>query len=319
MLSSLHNRGYRQRELTLPVLVGVMLSLFAVGVQAQTDSVSAPAANVPEVSAPVAIVPEVSASEVTTSGGQTSEVSPAAQSQFAWYAHAELDANYVWRGLYCGGLSLQAEAEVSYYGFYINSWWNIGATDWQWGKRDANGRPVTGLNPEVDMYIGYRYKGFKVLFMHMYYFDRYADGSMSRYFDFGNHEPGGGGVTTEWRVGYRISDRVPLQFLWCTRTFGRDGYMVGGELRRAYSTYIEVRYDQSLPHDFVLSGVVGMTPWKSMYTGYQKNFAVVNLQVGLNKSWQVANGMSVDVGGVVVLNPSSMQPLWNVHAGVTWN
>ena len=39
---------------------------------------------------------------------------------FNWYARAEIDANYVWRGLYVGGLSLVAEAEVSYYGFFAN-------------------------------------------------------------------------------------------------------------------------------------------------------------------------------------------------------
>ena len=39
MISSLHAWGYRQRGLTLPVLVGVMLSLFASRSFAQTDSV----------------------------------------------------------------------------------------------------------------------------------------------------------------------------------------------------------------------------------------------------------------------------------------
>lgn len=285
-----------QRGLTLPVLVGVMLSLFAARMHAQdvqNDLLPAPAA--------------------------TAAVEPVSEpSHFAWFAHAELDANYVWRGLYCGGLSLQAEAEVSYYGFFINSWWNVGTTDWRWGRRTADGRPVTGFNPEVDMSLGYQYKGFKVLFMHMYYFDRYADGSMSRYFDFGNYAPGGGGVTTEWRVIYRISDRVPLQLMWCTRVFGHDGYMQGGELKRAYSTYIEVRYDQTLPHDYTLSGVVGLTPWKSLYTSYQKGFAFVNLQLALSKSWQVADHCSVDLGGQITLNPASMQPLWNISTGITW-
>lgn len=288
MISSLHAWGYRQRGLTLPVLVGVMLSLFASRSFAQTDSV------------------------------QLAEVS-SARSHFSWYAHAELDANYIWRGLYCGGLSFQTEAEVSFYGFFANMWWNVGTTNYQWGKKDAQGHSLTGINPEVDIALGYKYKGFKVLFMQMYYFDRYADGRRSRFFDYGNFAPGGGGITTEWRVIYRISDRVPLRLMWCTRTFGRDGYLVGGELKRAYSTYLEARYDQPLPHDIVLSGVIGVTPWKSLYTGFEKNFSVVNLSVELSKSWRVADHCAVDIGGVIVLNPSSMQPLWNIHAGVTWN
>ena len=240
-------------------------------------------------------------------------------SHFAWYAHAELDANYIWRGLYCGGLSLQVEAEVSYYGFFANMWWNVGTTNWRWGRKDPLGHPLTGINPEADIALGYKYKGFKVLFIQMYYFDRYADGRMSRYFDYSNYAPGGGGVTTEWRVGYRISDRVPLSLLWCTRTFGRDGYMVGGELKRAYSTYIEARYDQPLPLDMTLTALVGLTPWRSLYTGFQKQFAVVNLLVGLNKSWSVAEHCSVNLGGIIALNPNSMEPLWNISAGVTWN
>lgn len=289
MISSRQTGGYKQRGLALSLLVGVVLSLFVIDVYAQDDAPPTDVAN-----------------ETTT--------------PFAWHARAELDANYVWRGLYCGGLSLQTEAEVSYYGFFANMWWNVGTTDYKWGKRDAAGKPITGLVPEVDMSLGYRYKGLMLLFMHMYYFDRYPDGSMSRYFDWRNHGPGEGGVTTEWRIAYRISDKVPLRLLWCTRTFGRDGYYTdGGELKRAYSTYIEARYDQPLPYDIVLSGVIGVTPWRSMYTGFQKQFAVVNLSVGVSKSWKLTDYCSVDVGGVIVFNPSSMQPLWNITTGVTFD
>ena len=293
MISSQRNRGYLQRGLALSVTVGVMLSLF---VQCAT------------------------AQEVTQEAEwSATDIEESVNSHFAWHVRAEIDANYVWRGLYCGGLSLQTEADVSYYGFFANMWWNVGATDWKWGWRDASGKPVTGINPEVDMSLGYRYKGLMIQFMHMYYFDRYADGRRSRYFDWGNYPAGGGGVTTEWRIAYRISDKVPLRLMWCTRTFGRDGYMRDGELKRAYSTYIEARYDQPLPYDITLSGVIGITPWRSMYTGFEKEFAVVNLTVGLSKSWRLTEYCSVDVGGVVMFNPSSMQPLWNIVTGVTFD
>lgn len=290
MPTSLRNEGYLHRGLALSLTVGVMLSLFVLRASAQTDESPA------------------------------MEVASAEASRFAWYVRAELDANYLWRGLYCGGLSFQGEADVSYYGFYVNTWWNVGATDWKWGKRDAAGKPITGLNPEIDVALGYRYKGLMIQFIHMYYFDHYTDGTMSRYFDWGNHGPGEGGVTTEWRIAYRISDKVPLRLMWCTRTFGRDGYYTeGGELKRAYSTYIEARYDQPLPYDIVLSGVVGITPWRSMYTGFEKKFAVVNLSVGVNKAWKVADYCSVDIGALIVFNPSSMQPLWNITTGVTFD
>lgn len=303
MLSSRNQRGYLQRGLTLPVLVGVMLSLFALQGIAQTSEVEAVAAVAPSAEESVAVVEP-----------------KAESSHFQWFAHAELDANYIWRGLYCGGLSLQTEAEVSYYGFFANMWWNVGLDSWNWIKGGSEpGKPWASVVPEVDVSIGYRWRGLSVLFIHMYYFDRYADGRMSRYFDWRNYPPGGGGVTTEWRIAYRISDKVPLRLMWCTRTFGRDGYMVSGELRRAYSTYIEARYDQPLPYDFTLSGVLGITPWRSLYTGFEKEFAVVNLAVSTTKSWQVAEYCSVAVGAMIAFNPSSMQPLWNITAGVTFD
>jgi len=302
MLSSRNQRGYLQRGLTLPVLVGVMLSLFALQGIAQTSEVLLPEDTVLQ---PVDTVVVVEPS-----------VEP---SHFQWFAHAELDANYLWRGLYCGGLSLQTEAEVSYYGFFANMWWNVGLDSWNWIKGGSvPGKLWASVVPEVDVSIGYRWRGLSVLFIHMYYFDRYADGRMSRYFDWRNYPPGGGGVTNEWRIAYRISDKVPLRLMWCTRTFGRDGYMVSGELRRAYSTYIEARYDQPLPYDFTLSGVLGITPWRSLYTGFEKEFAVVNLAVSTTKSWKVAEYCSVAVGAMIAFNPSSMQPLWNITAGVTF-
>ena len=296
MISSRLAGGYLQRGLALSVTVGVMLSLFVLRASAQS-------------------------SEEQFKQAEVTQNTPAvnADSHFAWSVRAEIDANYVWRGLYSGGLSLQTEADVSYYGFFVNMWWNVGATDWKWGKRDAFGKPITGINPEVDVSLGYRYKGLMIQFMHMYYFDHYADGRMSQYFDWRNYPKGGGGVTTEWRIAYRISDKVPLRLMWCTRTFGRDGYIEDGELKRAYSTYIEARYDQPLPLDFTLTGVIGVTPWRSMYTGFEKKFAVVNLMVAASKSWKLTEYCSVDVGAAIVFNPSSMQPLWNIVTGVTFN
>jgi hypothetical protein len=64
---------------------------------------------------------------------------------FSWKASAVLTSNYIWRGLYCGGPSIQADATVDYKGLFANVWWNVGATDWTF----------TALNPEVDITLGY--------------------------------------------------------------------------------------------------------------------------------------------------------------------
>ena len=239
-------------------------------------------------------------------------------SLFDWSASATLTSNYVWRGLYVGGPSLQADATVSYAGLFANMWWNVGATDWAF----------SGFNPEVDLAIGYSRWGVTMLYMHMFYFDKYSDGTPSRFFDFRNHIKGG--TTGEWRISYRVSDRIPLSCLVGVRTFGRDGYWVKDaspmdngygvkELKRAYSTYIELGYDFDLGENWMLAARVGMTPSKSLYTGYKGDFAVTLVGLKLNKSWTVngdrisGNGDRGKRGGRVNAFANVMLQPWQVN------
>ena len=198
-------------------------------------------------------------------------------SKFSWSASATMTSNYIWRGLYCGGPSLQLDATVDYAGFYACMWWNVGATDWTF----------SAFNPEVDIVLGFSRWGLNVNYIHCYYFDTYPDGTPSKFFDFGNHVRGGGGATGEWRVSYRVSDRVPLSCLVAFRTFGRDGYIVDGELKRAYSTYIELGYDFALGENWQLDARVGVTPAKSTYTRFEGDFAVTLVGLKLHKTWEV--------------------------------
>lgn len=212
---------------------------------------------------------------------------------FTWSANATLTSNYIWRGLYIGGPSVQLDATVGYGGFYANMWWNLGATNWAF----------TGFNPEVDLMIGFSRWGLNINYLHCFYFDKYADGSASRFFDFSNHPRGGGGTSGEWRISYRVSDRLPLSVLVACRTFSRDGYYENaslelgensietqGELKRAYSTYIELGYDFDLGQDWLLAARVGVTPWKSLYTRYQGDFAVTLVGLKLSRSWTLSHG-----------------------------
>lgn len=214
------------------------------------------------------------------------------KSSFSWSASATMTSNYIWRGLYCGGPSLQLDATVGYAGFYANMWWNVGATDWTF----------TGFSPEVDLMIGFSRWGLNVNYLHCYYFDCYSDGTPTCFFDFRNHPRGGGGTTGEWRVSYRVSDKIPLSCLVAFRTFGRDGYMVDGELHRAYSTYIELGYDFDLGANWLLAARLGITPTKSLYTGFQGDFAVTLVGLKLNKSWTLSYG-TVSAFAHVMLQP----------------
>ena len=229
-----------------------------------------------------------------------------------WSAGATMTSNYIWRGLYCGGPSLQLDATIGYAGFYANMWWNVGATDWTF----------TGFNPEVDLMIGFSRWGLNINYLHCFYFDQYSDGTPTRFFDFKNYPRGGGGTTGEWRISYRVSDKIPLSCLVAFRTFGRDGYYEDAslqfserpmgyslegkeELKRAYSTYIELGYDFDLTQDWLLAARVGVTPAKSLYTRFQGDFAVTMLQLKLTKTW------TLDYGAMTAFANLMLQP-WQV-------
>ena len=193
-----------------------------------------------------------------------------------WGADAQIVGNYLWRGLYVGGLSLQADANVGYGGAFIDLWGNIGPNSWKFNK----------LGPELDVSVGFQRWGFKVLCMHMFYFDGWEN------------------VTSEIRVGYKVSSKLPLSILWCTRFWGRDFYDgEDGEKHRAYSTYIELGYDFRLPWEMMLAARLGMTPWKSLYTGFKGEFAVVNIELKLSKVWQLTDYCGLQAHAQLMLNP----------------
>lgn len=222
------------------------------------------------------------------------------ESSFDWSASGLFTSNYIWRGLNCGGPSIQLDATVNYKGLFANMWWNFGATDWTFSE----------FSPELDVTIGYTRWGLSVYYIHMYYFDYYKDGTMSKYFDFSNHERGGGGTTGEWRIAYNRSIytnkqglETSLNLLCGVRTFGRDGYYdEDGNLKRAYSTYFELGCDQSLGQNWTMQVRIGLTPAKSLYTGFQGDFAVTLIGLKLNKQWQLSYG-SLSAFAHVMLQP----------------
>ena len=84
-------------------------------------------------------------------------------SLFDWSVNATMTSNYIWRGLYCGGPSLQLDATVGYAGFYANMWWNVGVTDWTFST----------FNPELDLMIGFSRWGLNINYLYCFYFDHY--------------------------------------------------------------------------------------------------------------------------------------------------
>lgn len=195
---------------------------------------------------------------------------------FSWNAEAHVVGNYIWRGLYVGGLSLQPEAKVGYGGAFFDVWGSVGASNWVFN----------GLTPELDVSVGYERWGLKLMVMHMFYFDKWEN------------------YTSEVRLGYKVSSKLPLSILICSRFWGRDSYVAeDGTLHRAFSTYIQLGYDFSLPWELMLEARLGMTPSKSLYTSYKGDFAVVNIEFVLRRQWKLTDYCSLQTHAQLMLNP----------------
>lgn len=203
-------------------------------------------------------------------------------------ASATLNAIYLWRGLNCGGLNIQADANVGYGGLFFDMWWNIGATDWAF----------TQFLPEVDLSLGFNRWGLDV---HLLYIHNFNCG----FFDFTNYTDHGNRL--ELNVRYTVSSKLPLSFLWATRVAAADGYLnEQGEVVRAWSSYAELSYRHTFVYDISLYGAIGITPWRSCYTGYQRGFAVQNIELRLRKDWSLSAHCGMMLQGVFSINPSAL-------------
>jgi hypothetical protein len=80
-----------------------------------------------------------------------------------------------------------------------------------------------------------------------------------------------------------------------------------GNAKRAYSTYIEVGYDITLPLDIILGVKVGFTPWKGMYTDYAEvwkngqTIGINNIQLRAEREFEL-RGIYLNVWGEAMFN-----------------
>ena len=204
---------------------------------------------------------------------------------FTYGASANIQANYLWRGTYAGGLSFQPDLNVGYGGLYLDMWWSIGATDWAFTK----------FQPELDLSLGFKRWGLNVFVLYIHNFN-------CGFFDFGNYADRGNRLEIDAR--YTVSSKLPLSILWATRVSAADGYLnENGELVRAWSSYLEVSYTHHFPYDISLYGAVGLTPWKSCYTDYELGWGFTNVEVRLRKDWSLSELFGMMLQGQFALNP----------------
>lgn len=207
---------------------------------------------------------------------------------FTYGAKVVLNANYLWRGLYCGALNIQPSANVGYGGLYLDMWWNIGVPDWKFNA----------FQPELDLSLGFARWGLDIYVLYIHNFN-------CGFFDFNNYADRGNRL--EINACYTVSSKLPLCIRWGTRIAASDGYLNdNGELVRAYSSYAEISYTHHFPYDISLYGAVGITPWRSCYTNYERDFAVQNIDIRLRKDWTVAEHCGLMLQGEVAINPSAL-------------
>lgn len=203
-------------------------------------------------------------------------------------AQATLQTTYLWRGLYAGGANIQASADVGYGGLYGLMWWNIGTTDWSFTK----------FEPEVDLILGFKRWGVNVSVVYIYNFN-------CGFFDFSPYPDKGNRL--EINASYTVSDRIPLTILWASRVAAADHYInAAGDTVRAYSSYAQISYTHKMPQGWSLYGAVGITPWKSVYTLFERDFAVQNIELRVSKAWDLSTHCGMMVQGTVSLNPSAL-------------
>ena len=203
-------------------------------------------------------------------------------------AQATVQAAYLWRGLYCGAFNLQGSANVGYGGLYLDMWWNIGTTDWSFRT----------FQPEVDFSLGFSRWGLDVYLLYIYNFN-------CGFFDFTNYPDHGNRL--ELNVRYTVSSKLPLSILWATRVAAADSYVNAmGDTVRAYSSYAEISYTHHFPYDISLYGAIGITPWRSVYTHYQRDFAVQNIELRLRKDWSLSERCGLKLQGTLSINPSAL-------------
>ena len=216
---------------------------------------------------------------------------------------ATVNAAYLWRGIYAGGPCLQVDANVGYGGLYANMWWSLGATDMS----------LKHFLPELDLTLGFKRWGLNVFLLYIHNFD-------CRFFDFGNHVEHGNRL--ELIGSYTVSPKIPLRVLWGTRVGAADGYFVERvtdeglpvtEVVRAWSSYLEVSYNWQMRDGWSLYGAIGMTPWRSCYTGYQKGAVLNNIELHLRKDWSIHERCGLMLMGQMVVNPSTELNVINLN------
>ncbi len=191
---------------------------------------------------------------------------------------ADFVNQYIWRGQYCGSVSVQPSLGLSYKGFSIGAW---GSTEL-----------VNQTCPkEFDLTVSYSTGKFNVGIT-----DYWFDSPNERYFSYAAHKTS---HIFEANIGY---DFGLFSAQWYTNFAGNDGTNKDGD--RAYSSYVEL----SAP--FTLGGLgwkatVGAVPFATTLYAKANSFAVTNVSLTATKDIKVTDSFSLPVFAGIATNPST--------------
>lgn len=194
-------------------------------------------------------------------------------------AGADIVSGYIWRGMDCGGVSIQPSLSVARYGFSLTAWGSAGIE-----SKDTK---------EVDLTLVYRTGHFMAGIVDYWFDNTRASDKQEKYFDYAAHTTA---HVFEGMLGY---DSGILTLSWNTNFTGNDYYKANH--KRAYSTYIEAAAPFKLGDvDFLTE--LGVTPWEGLYS---TGFNVVHIGLKATKEIRITDSFSIPAFVKLVMNPNS--------------
>ncbi|MDR0976268.1 MAG: hypothetical protein LBL78_00725 [Prevotellaceae bacterium] len=188
----------------------------------------------------------------------------------------DLVSSYIWRGTYCGGVSIQPAVGIAYQGFSLGAWGSVG-----FDNNDTK---------EFDFTLGYSAGGFSAAVTDYWFLPADAEAQVG-YFKYG---AGNTQHVFEGTLGY---DFGVLALGWNTNFAGNDARK--GDGKRAYSTYVNLSVPFSLG-GLDWSAEVGMTPWEGAYAN---KLNVTNLTLVAAKEIQLSETFALPAFAQVTFNP----------------
>lgn len=188
---------------------------------------------------------------------------------------ADLGSSYIWRGMDCGGVSIQPGMSIETpCGLSFGTWGSVGLE-----KTDTK---------ELDLYVGYSVGDFSVTVTD-YWFSVYD--AENKYFKYAS------GETAHVYEATLAYDFGTFSLACNTNFAGSDYYAKDGD--RSYSTYIEATVPFTVG-DLDMTFEIGGTPAEGMYSDGAN---ITNIGLGASKSISVTDKLKLPAFAKVTLNP----------------